>query len=50
MNSGYERECKVEGCRVVRVMERPKGEGGSRHFLLKELKKLQIKSTLYFDF
>ena len=38
MNSGYERECKVEGCRVVRVMKRPRGEGGSKNFLLKELK------------
>ena len=40
----------MEVYRVVRVMERPRGEGESKNFLLKESKKLQIKSTLYFDF
>ena len=33
MKSGYERECKVEEYRVVRVMERPRGEGGSKDCL-----------------
>ena len=49
-NSAYERECLVEGYGVLRVMERPRAEGGSKNFLLKEFKKLQIKSTHYFDF
>ena len=43
MNSAYERICKMEGCRGVGVMGRPRGEGGSKNFLLKEFKKTANK-------
>ena len=33
----------MEEYRVVRVMERPRGEGGSKNLLLKELKKTANK-------
>ena len=50
MNSGYERECCMEGCRGVGFMGRPRGEGDPKTFHCGIPKKLHVKSTLSFDF
>ena len=50
MNSGYERECCMEGCRGVGFMGRPRGEGDPKTFHCGIPWKLHVKSTLSFGF
>ena len=50
MNSTYERECLVEGCRGVGFMGRPRGEGDPKLSNCSISYKLKMKSTLYSHF